>query len=208
MQPQSRILLSAIILFSILVSSCSNTQTPPAAQTDTLRQPADNPEIKRMAELDQQMRIEDKPGLEEQDSKHRKRIFELLANGQVITPKDKFRAALILQHTGLEYCNNTLKSLSAENYLLAYQLSKSAGDAGDTAALYFSALALDRYLSLTEGYQKYGTQQFYDEKTDAMLWSPIDSTTTDAERAKYGIKPLAELLKEAPMKPWPKPAGR
>jgi hypothetical protein len=208
MQPQSSILLSTIIFFSILVSSCTNTQTPPATQTDTLQQPADNAEIKRMAELDQQMRIEDKTGLEEQDEKHRKRIFELLANGLVITPKDKFRAALILQHTGLAYCNNELKSISAENYFLAYQLCKSAADAGDTTALYFSAVTLDRYLAMTAGYQKYGTQKFYDEKTDAMLWAPIDSTTTDAERAKYNIKPLSELLKEAPVKAWPKQEAR
>ena len=81
MQPQSSILLSTIILFSILVTSCSNTQTPPATKIDTLQQPADNAEIKRMAELDQQMRIEDKTGLEEQDSKHRIRILNCwLAN--------------------------------------------------------------------------------------------------------------------------------
>lgn len=208
MHPQNRILFTASIFAVILFASCSNTQTPPATQADTLQQPKDNEEIKAMVEIDQQMRMEDKPGLEEQDEKHRKRIFEMLANGLVRTPKDKFGAALILQHTGLAYCNNELKSLSAENYFLAYQLSKSAGDAGDTTALYFSAVTLDRYLSMTQGYQKYGTQKFYDEKTDAMLWAPIDSTTTDAERARFGIKPLAELLKETSMKPWPKPAAK
>ncbi len=201
------ILLAALSLTSIL-SSCSNTHPTQPAKTDTVQTVQDNAEIKTMVETDQRMRIEGKPGLEEQDEKHRKRIFELIANGEVRTPKDKFGAALILQHTGLTYCNGELKSLSAENYLLAYQLSKSAADAGDTTALYFSAVALDRYLSMTQGFQKYGTQKFYDEKTDAMLWAPIDSTTTDAERAKFNIKPLRELLKEAPVKPWPTPAKK
>jgi hypothetical protein len=204
----NRILLHAALLASFLVAACSDSMSRQAIKSDTLQQPADNAEIKRMVELDQQMRIEDKPGLEEQDEKHRKRIFELLANGEVRTPKDKFGAALILQHTSLTYCNGELKSLSAENYLLAYQLSKSAAAAGDTTALYFSAVTLDRYLAMTAGYQKYGTQKFYDEKTDAMLWAPIDSTTTDAERAKYNIKPLSELLKEAPVKDWPKQEAR
>lgn len=201
------ILLAALSLTSIF-SSCSDTQPTQPVKADTVQTVQDNAEIKVMVQTDQQMRIEGKPGLEEQDEKHRKRIFEMLAAGLVRTPKDKFGAALILQHTGLTYCNGELKSLSAENYLLAYQLSKSAADAGDTTALYFSAVALDRYLSMTQGFQKYGTQKFYDEKTDAMLWAPIDSTTTDAERAKFNIKPLRELLKEAPAKPWPIPAKK
>lgn len=195
----------SLLATALLIVACNaDAGKAPAKHIDSAVLASDNEELKRMAEIDQQMRIEDKSGLAEQDVLHRKRLFELLAMGKVVTPKDKLRAALLLQHTDLFYCEKELKSTSVENYYLAYQLSKSAAEAGDTTALYFSAVAYDRYLSLTEGYQKYGTQKFYDQATDAMLWAPIDSSTSDAERARFNIPPLAELLKQAPMKPFSK----
>ena len=80
------ILLAALSLTSIF-SSCSDTQPTQPVKADTVQTVQDNAEIKDMVQTDQQMRIEGKPGLEEQDEKHRKRIFELIANGEVRTPK-------------------------------------------------------------------------------------------------------------------------
>jgi len=49
------------------------------------------------------------------------------------------------------------------------------------------------------GYQKYGTQSTY--VNDREVWVRFDSTTTDAERARYGIAPLETLLKVKPVQP-------
>jgi hypothetical protein len=63
---------------------------------------------------------------------------------------------------------------------------------------------MDRYLSMTVGTQKYGTNREVNQKTEKEEWVPIDRKTTDAERAKYGIPPLAELLKQFPEQATPK----
>jgi hypothetical protein len=161
---------------------------------------SDNPELAKMVEKDQEIRsIESDEPLENTDIIHRKRVMELLVEGKIKTEQDKFNAALILQHTALTYCDGKLISLSPENYFLAYSLSKSAFESGYKDAAYLTAATLDRYLLFTAGYQKYGTQKVYDEKTDEMVWAPIDSLTEDKEREKLNVKPLADLLKENKM---------
>jgi hypothetical protein len=59
---------------------------------------------------------------------------------------------------------------------------------------------------MTKGYQKYGTQRFNNQATGAEELAPIDRQTTDSERAKYGVRPLAELLKQFPERQPRKPA--
>lgn len=131
-----------------------------------------------------------------------------LARGTLRTPEDQFHAALVLQHTGLTFCNDKLVSLSADNYLLAHHLANRAFEAGYEEARHLVAQTIDRYLSMTQGYQKYGTNRFINQETGREELAPIDRNTSDAERAKYGVAPLAELLKqfpEQPRKPSPSP---
>lgn len=168
---------------------------------------SNNKELEQLVVKDQEMRNNDTLDMEPIDKTHRQRVLEMLANGEVITGQDKFNAALLLQHTALIFCNEKLVSISPENYYLAYKLSKSAFDSGYKNAGYMTAAAFDRYLLYTEGYQKYGTQRLYDEKTDEEYWAPIDSTTTDEERAVYMVKPLKELLKEYKTEPSIKAKG-
>ncbi|MCK7469734.1 MAG: hypothetical protein MZU95_02195 [Desulfomicrobium escambiense] len=55
-----------------------------------------------MADEDQRMRASETtdPQIEyEADLRHRNRVLELLAEGRIRSPEDRFRAALILQHT-------------------------------------------------------------------------------------------------------------
>jgi hypothetical protein len=59
----------------------------------------------------------------------------------------------------------------------------------------------DRYSWMTHGYQKYGTQSVWVD--DNEYWVTIDPATTDAERARFNVRPLAELLREKPMEPGP-----
>lgn len=156
----------------------------------------DNPELARLAAQDQQDRAE-KEG-EWDDDARRRRVMALLATDAVVTPRDKLHAALILQHTPGTVCGNRLCSTNPENYLLAHYLAQAAFDAGLKDAGVMVAVTIDRYLSFTEGRQRYGTSQLLDLATGQMYLPQIDRTVTDEERARYGVAPLATLLKQAP----------
>lgn len=128
-------------------------------------------------------------------------VLSLIGQGEVKVPEDKANAAIVLQHTGFTFCDKRLVSRSPDNYLLAHHLAKSAYEAGYKEARQLVALTIDRYLSMTQGYQKYGTQRLNDLETGKEELVPIDRKTTDSERAKYGVPPLAELLKRYPEQP-------
>jgi len=131
---------------------------------------AQNPELKALAEEDQEVQKE-KPAKE-------------------ITRSDQDRGRLV--------CGKELVSMSPDNYLLAHYLSKESFEGGYAPARYLVAASIDRYMSMTEGRQKYGTNRITNQKTGKDEWVPIDRATPDSERAKYGIPPLAELLKQFP----------
>jgi hypothetical protein len=132
------------------------------------------------------------------DEERVKIVLSLIGQGELKVPEDKFNAALVLQHTPFTFCEKQLVSTSPDNYLLAHYLFKSAFEAGYKDARYLVAASIDRYLSMTEGYQKYGTQRIINQDTGKEELVPIDRNTPDSERAKYGVPPLAELLKQFP----------
>ena len=125
-------------------------------------------------------------------------VLSLIGRGEVKVPEDKANAALVLQHTGFTFCDGRLVSRSPDNYLLAHHLAKSAFESGYKEARQLVAQTIDRYLSMTAGYQKYGTQRLNHPETGREELVPIDRKTTDGERAQYGVPPLAELLKKYP----------
>lgn len=154
----------------------------------------------------------DTVNLERYDKVHRESVFALLADNKVRTPLDKLRAAWILQHTAAKLCEGVLTSLSPENFLLAYKLSSSSlhdlEQHNDTATIRTYNVArvvtlnYDRYLLYTAGYQKFGTQFVFDDKTGEMLLAPIDTTlATDEERKKYQVAPLHQLRATYKVKP-------
>ena len=124
---------------------------------------ADNTELTQLAAEDQAVRT----GAPDprSDDVRRTRVLELLASGEATSPKDKFNAALVLQHTGLVSCDGEIKSLSAENYLLAHFLFKQAMAGGVKSSNYLAAASIDRYLSFTVGRQRYGTNRLIDQTT-------------------------------------------
>lgn len=149
--------------------------------------------------------------LENYDKIHRAKVFQLLSENKVITPKDKIKAAWILQHTAAKMCDGELTSVSPENFLLAYYLSSSAlielKNRKDFTTIKnenisrIVALNEDRYLLFSYGYQKYGTQFVFDDKSGEMLLAPIDTTlVTDAERKEHQVEPLKTLLSKYKMK--------
>lgn len=157
---------------------------------------ANNPELARLAQRDQADRAE-KEG-EWDDDARRRRVLEMLAIGAVSTPRDKLNAALILQHTPGKVCEGKLGSLNPENYLLAHYLAQSALEAGLAEAGPMVAMTIDRYLSFTEGRQRYGTSQLVDLATGQTYLPAIDRSISDEARAELGVPPLATLLKQAP----------
>jgi len=57
----------------------------------------------------------------------------------------------------------------------------------------------------SKGYQKFGTQFVFDDKTEKMILAPIDTTlTNDIERKEYNVESLKYLLLKYKMKPMPK----
>lgn len=207
------IIQSFTTLLFVVSVSCSTTK-----QTQVIKK-EDNPLIEEMYKKDIEIREldakTDTVNLEAYDKVHREKIFQLLAENKVITPKDKIRAAWILQHTVAKICDGELTSLSPENFLLAYKLSSSAlaelERKNDTATIRkqniprIIALNYDRYLLYTFGYQKFGTQFVFDDTSGEMLLAPIDITlANDEERKKYNVEPLNVLLKKYKMKSMPK----
>jgi hypothetical protein len=132
------------------------------------------------------------------DEERIKIVLALIGSGELKTPEDKFNAALVLQHTPLTFCDKQMVSKSPDNYLLAHNLFKSAFEVGYKEARCLVAASIDRYLSFTEGYQKYGTNRLVNQETGKEELVPIDRKTPDSERVKYGVPPLATILKQFP----------
>jgi hypothetical protein len=155
-----------------------------------------NAELSSLAAEDQAARTGSSVG--RSDDERRARVIELLAHGAVRTPQDKFDAAIVLQHTGLTVCGSSLRSLSAENYLVAHYLFKAALAGGVEEARYLVAASIDRYLSFTVGIQRYGTNRMINQISGTEELVPIDRSVSDAERKLYGVAPLQELLSRYP----------
>ncbi len=182
-----------LMVLAAAVGSCSDSidreKTQPAAES----------ELKKMAGEDQAMRLDEHtdPNVEvEKDFEHRERVFALLVAGKIQTAEDMYYAALLLQHTPLTLCDGQLTSQSRENYLLANMLAKASAESGFRPARRMVAMTLDRYLWYSGLPQKYGTNFRIDEQTLARILEPLDSTTTDEERARWDVEPLKELKGE------------
>lgn len=183
---------SLLVFFAVLFLAVPGAAQPPCATVSD--------ELRAMADEDQRMRQagDTDPQAEyDADKRHRLRVLELLAEGRIVLPEDKVRAALLLQHTSAVFCDGELKSESLENYLLAHFLARSAALAGHRPARRMAALTLDRYLVFSGRPQKYGTQYRFDEKAGKEVLLEIDPATTDAERAEWDVEPLAVLRGDA-----------
>ena len=180
------------LLLSVLVFILSSSLTMIEAE-------GQNQLLRELAKEDQDSRTGKE--IARTDEERVKIVMSLVGQGELKTPEDKFNAALILDHTPFTFCDKKLVSKSPDNYLLAHHLFQSAFAGGYKDARYLIAASIDRYLSMTEGYQKYGTNRLINQETGKEEWVPIDRKTPDSERAKYGVLPLAELLKRYPEQP-------
>lgn len=150
-----------------------------------------NSELLTMFQEDQADRTGDpQPGdphmgaVVERDRARRRRVEELVAAGALQAPEDYFHAAMVFQH-----------GERLEDYWRAHELAKKGAELGYRQARWLAAAAYDRWLMRQEKPQKYGTQY----RADGDRWKlwDVDPATTDAERAEWGVPPLALALQKA-----------
>ena len=187
---RSRCFIALVAVAMLWTAGCATTGSATTAQNALLAQ---------LMKEDQASRTGDSVARSDED--RIQLVLKEIGSGHVRTPEDQFNAALVLDHSPMTFRNERLVAVSPHDYLLAHFLAKSAFERGNQNARQLVAQTIDRYLSMTAGYQKYGTNRFINQKTGQEELAPIDRNTTDAERAVYGIQSLAELLKQYPEAP-------
>ena len=125
------------------------------------------------------------------DAARRLRVLELLGEGLITTPESKYYAALVLQHTP----TFESVSVSAENYLIAHFLAKSAAESGYRPARSLAAVTIDKYLVSQGQPQKYGTHFTLNPETRYLEFAPVNPETTDEERREWGVPPISETMR-------------
>jgi hypothetical protein len=114
------------------------------------------------------------------DQARRKRVDEILAAGGARLAEDFYNAAMIYQHGESSAEIERAHGLALEAVAL---------DPEHEAARWLAAASEDRVLLYAYKAQKWGTQY---KKVDGhwIIW-PVDPAITDAQRAAWGVQPLA-----------------
>lgn len=133
------------------------------------------------------------PWMRYRDWRRRRRVDQLIASGALEASEDYFHAAMVLQH-----------SPHLDDYRRAHELARQAVELGHRPARWLVAAAFDRWLMRQGKPQKYGTQytmvgsrwQIWRIGREYRLWD-VDPSTTDEERAEWGVPPLQIALEHA-----------
>ncbi|SEJ37079.1 hypothetical protein SAMN04488058_1079 [Deinococcus reticulitermitis] len=121
----------------------------------------------------------------QEDERRREEVLGLLKAGRLARGQDFYHAALVFQHGDC-----------SDHYFFASQLARAALARSVTQAGWLYAATFDRW-QLSQGQpQKYGTQ-FVAPEPCAFRLAKYDPDTTDAERSRYGVPPLAAALAQA-----------
>ena len=118
---------------------------------------------------------------EEEARTHRVEILQLLQQGKITQAVDLYHAAMIYQH-----------GTCADHFKLANELAERSMTLGYPPARWLYAASRDRYLLAVGRPQEFGTQLHWD-KVRGWYMPALDFRTTDEERAKYNVPPIAEL---------------
>ena len=117
-------------------------------------------------------------------------VMKMYADNELTNPLDAFHAAIILHH-GIEN-----EYAVAANDLCKYAVARLGDNHKDIrSARWLYAASYDRILVHDGKLQKFGTQFVKNKDGKFELATPIDSATTDEERAWYGIPAIEETLK-------------
>ena len=118
------------------------------------------------------------------DLERRERVMELVTANKLHTAEDYYRAAHIMNHGD-----------AVDDARNAHLLAMQSTELGHRPARWLAAATYDRWQMYQGKPQKYGTNYVYDGIRDR-LWD-VDPKTTDEERAKWDVPPLAEQLRKA-----------
>ena len=118
------------------------------------------------------------------DLQRRERVMAIAAANGLQTAEDYYHAAHIMNH------GDTIDD-ARDAHLFALR----ASELGHRPARWLTAASYDRWQMYQGKPQKYGTNYVYDGREDR-LWD-VDPTTTDEERARWDVPPLAEQLRKA-----------
>ncbi|NJN17205.1 MAG: hypothetical protein HC822_13475 [Oscillochloris sp.] len=140
-----------------------------------------NPELQHIYEQDQaDRRGPVHPEIWARDQTRRVRVEAMLSGGAVRSAADCLHAAFIFQHGD-----------RLEHYWQAHELALQAVDRGHgPPARWLAAAAYDRWLMHQGLPQKFGTQ--YRMHGAEYLLHEVDPTTSDEERIRWDVAPLAE----------------
>lgn len=147
-----------------------------------------NKKLKQLYEQDQADRLDTQSltrtqieGMVQRDRERRECVEELIEHGALQAPEDYFHAAMVFQH------GETL-----EHYWQAHELAKKGAELGHPTCRWLTAAAYDRWLMRQGKPQKYGTQYILKDEQWALY--EFDPTTTDAQRAEWNARSLAQAL--------------
>lgn len=147
-----------------------------------------NKELKKIYEEDQQDRLKsdvDFDFISKRDEERRKKVQIIIKEKSLKTEEDFYHAAMIFHHG------------SDDSYIKkAQSLAKKSMELGYEKARWLYAATIDRLLMRQGKKQKFGTQ--FTQKTSEAKWKlyPVDSETTNEERALYNVPPLEETKKK------------
>lgn len=119
-----------------------------------------------------------------EDRQRRAEVLTYLQAGQVAGAEAWYHAAMILQHGNCP-----------EHYRLTANLAAAAMAHDYQPAYWLYAAATDRYQAAMGEPQTFGTQYYFDQEAQQWRHYECNRQTTDAERATYDVKSLAQLRK-------------
>jgi len=148
-----------------------------------------NPTLQKLYDEDIQDRVlwdsEDisEEEIKKNDEARLKKAQELLAKGEIDMGEIWNLHYLCLLHMHSW-------SKDPEVYKEAHEFAKRAVELGSKVTKWLYAASLDRWLVSQGKLQKFGTQ--YNLETGEIL--PTEQSTTDEERAEYGVAPIETLI--------------
>ncbi|TRW49909.1 hypothetical protein FM042_03400 [Aliidiomarina halalkaliphila] len=156
----------------------------------------DNQSLVRALEADQASRSQENiaqgnfPKLADEINR-RLLVFAALSRGELVTANDFYNAAIILQHTNLEYVGDTLRSMGNENHLLAHFLARRAHELKHPNTNWLLVATYNRYLeNSAHDFDRYALE------LDGEIIKARHERVTDEDRTAVGLIPVSEIIGE------------
>lgn len=125
------------------------------------------------------------------DAARRARVEILYRKNALLTGRDYYLAAMVLQHG-----DRPDDALLAHEFCVAAISKAEPGASWAADARWLAAAAEDRFLMRINRAQRFGTQFFSKGPGEPLRLHPVDPEVTDGLRAAMAVPPLAEAKKK------------